>query len=739
MACPAADQTPIGTVLVTRLTDGEANRMLEPDQLESVHAGDPWRVDIENDVRDSLVAPIGTHFDRAVEVLPDSQLRLAYAVLGEMSAAVTLRIRAMRADEPHDVLFERTLSPEQAASWAETEIDLPAGVGPELQLRFEATSDGEGNAAAVWGHPAIARPQKSRAPDVLLISVDTLRADHLSLYGYPKLTSPKLSSWAQRSAIVFETVVAAAPWTLPAHVSMFTGLDAVRHGVNHDVGGIEMAGSPSPFWWKNTLASVLRREGYATAAITGGGYMHPKYGLTAGFDSYRYWGNRSDARMELASGVSDALRLMDAERDTPLFLFLHTYEVHDPYFARQPHFDRFASQATLDPAGRAVAIDSPESHVSNGFAQVNEFMLWEGPNPRPVEDDELAFVMALYDSSIAYMDEQMGRLLTGLADLELANGTLVIFTSDHGQALGEGGRVGHIDLHDGNLLVPLIIAAPNGLGAGTRVSDQVRATDILPTVLEGLGLPPRDDVDGVSLLPLMRGESIEPSRRAAWSYGAAGSRGVSRREGSGLKYVLNNSAWVPLAHSERFYDLRTDAKELDDRSRQDPRVPALRAAALDYLNTHALGLRLRIQNTGDGRLRGVLSGPMVTSVGTKFLDFSCACLSWKDAGQAVFELPPGSSMTVLFEKVFGTELRISGELSGGASVSHFDRIFRVGEIEAPQSLALSGSQEPRQGSLSESETGFELWWVGGGVSHLESPALVDPELAEQLRALGYAP
>jgi hypothetical protein len=112
-------------------------------------------------------------------------------------------------------------------------------------------------------------------------------------------------------------------------------------------------------------------------------------------------------------------------------------------------------------------------------------------------------------------------------------------------------------------------------------------------------------------------------------------------------------------------------------------------------------------------------------------------MSWKEAGQAIFELPPESSMTVLFEKIFGTELRISGELSGSTTTKDFDQIFRIDQIEAAESLILSERQRHGQGSLLTSETGFELRWIGDVVPSLESSTLEDPELAEQLRALGY--
>ncbi len=157
-------------------------------------------------------------------------------------------------------------------------------------------------------------------PNVILISVDTLRADHLSLYGYPRSTSPRIDAWARNSAAGFRNAVVQAPWTLPSHCSMLTGLDALSHGVNHSFEAV-----PGEL---TTVAERLSEAGYFTAGITGGGWFHPRYGLAAGYDRYRYWSGKRRGDEELEAHAPIASGWLD--------------ELPEPFFhdrRRRPHRD----------------------------------------------------------------------------------------------------------------------------------------------------------------------------------------------------------------------------------------------------------------------------------------------------------------------------------------------------------------------------------------------------------------
>ena len=166
--------------------------------------------------------------------------------------------------------------------------------------------------------------------------MDDLRADHLSLYGYRKVTSPNIDSWAGHHGVTFSNVVAASPWTLPSHVSLLSGLDALSHGVNFPQ---DAAGKDVLF-----LAEALREAGYRTGAVTGGGFLRPEYGFHQGFDRFRWWPGEIGHPDELDDGLDTALRWIETWADGPFFLFFHTYEVHSPFHRREPHFERLGGR-----------------------------------------------------------------------------------------------------------------------------------------------------------------------------------------------------------------------------------------------------------------------------------------------------------------------------------------------------------------------------------------------------------
>lgn len=699
-----------------------------------------WKVDLGNEVRNSFLAPPGSILERRATVPEGGELRLAFGGETSLRRPVTFRVRVV-AGGSAETLFEQRLDP--AASdfgrWHEARLALDPWAGRRVVLRLE-TSSGDPPAEAAsglsfWAHPEVVRRSPGGRPlQVLLIVIDTLRADHLSLYGYPRPTSPHLDAWARRSAAVFRSVVAAAPWTLPSHYSIFTGENAFHHGFNHDMGRVERdsggaRGAP-------LLAEILRRAGYATGAFTGGAYLHPKYGFARGFERYGYWPDRARAERELSTGVDRALGWLQENRGESSFFFLHTYAVHDPYRARQPFFDRLAPPGVEALPGE-IALESPPNEPALGFQQVNRFVWRHRGQKRRLGEDDRPLIEAFYDSGIARMDRELQRLLAGLEKRGLADSTVVVLTSDHGEGLGEGGVAGHVDLYDRNLLVPLVIALPDGWGAGRTIDDQVRSIDILPTLLDLLGLDPPGEGDGVSLVDLIAGErSAVPDE--AWSYSAAANRGVSLRQGNRLKYIRNDTPWAPVAGREELYDLPRDPLESRNRAAGDPQLAALRQRTVEKLEADTPGLRLRVRNAGPGTLSGEIRGPMVRSLGLKSPDLACRCVIWKDVGRAELAVPPGEGFTLRFGKLFGDRLELDGALVDGGRRIPFRETFAVGSLGSAAGLHLAdGRWLPGPGPAAEDVTGFEIWWQGDRVEHRESPAAADPEIRRQLKALGY--
>jgi arylsulfatase A-like enzyme len=314
--------------------------------------------------------------------------------------------------------------------------------------------------------------ERQAPASVVIITLDTTRADRLSPYGFMNVSLPALERLA-REGVVFDQAMSVGPLTLPAHTSLLTGLLPPHHGVR-DNADSPLAGSHT------TLAEVLRRSGFRTGAFVGSVVLDPDRGLDQGFEKYGAVDQAPDSRERRRQRpanevVDDALGWMASVEDAPFFLWVHLYDAHRPYAPPEPYASTY-------------------SH-----------------NP--------------YVGEIAFADAQLGRLLEALDRRRLLDRAVVVVAGDHGEALGERGEQDHgIFLYDNVLRVPLMVRAPSLPPA--RIGEVVRLTDVMPTVLDLLDLP-SPATDGTSLVPLMHGrvadldleayaESIYPER-LGWS------------------------------------------------------------------------------------------------------------------------------------------------------------------------------------------------------------------------------
>jgi arylsulfatase A-like enzyme len=704
-----------------------------------------WKAELGHEVRNGRLGMPGMAAEYRLLIAGPCEFRVSFGLPAGVPRPVTFRVVARDAEGRKTVLIERRIDPgeEGAERWWEERAALEQWRDRELWLSLETAAAPDfdpSRGIPLWANPevvATGRKTDDRL-NLLLISVDTLRPDHMSLYGYPVPTTPSIDEWARERAAVFSSVVAPAPWTLPSHVSLLSGLDAVRHGINHDAGGLGATASDDAITSLDLLAEILGRSGYATAAFTGGAYLHPRYGFAQGFDRYAYWPDRSLDDVEFETGVDLALQWMGKPRPEPSLFFLHTYAVHDPYRVRTPFFGRVAPQGMIPPDGR-VALTSPKNKVENGFQQVNRFVFRPSrgaPTELEMTADDRRLVAAMYDSGIAYVDAQIGRLLEAMDELGAADRTVIVVTSDHGESLGERGQAGHIYLTDDNLLVPLVVFDPRGRGAAMRIDHQVRLTDVLPTVLDLLGVEHHQPTDGVSLVPTMKGRA-SPLPTLAWSYSAAPNRGLSLRVDNRLKFIVNNTAWAPVVGRRALFDLAADPGEIRDLSAQDVRTRDLYTAAMAYLRQHASGLRLRIRS-GDGRIAGRLRGPAIRPLGTKAMNLEAPYIVWVEMGEAKFDVPAGEDFTLSFEKVFGKRLTVEGALHRDGGRYPFDVTFNVHHLEDAKGLVLANGRWRSVGrDVADDEIGFSVRWQGGAVVGGQPAFVADAELAEQLRALGY--
>ena len=333
------------------------------------------------------------------------------------------------------------------------------------------------------------------SPNVILISVDTLRADHLGCYGYFKDTTPRIDDF-RGDAALFEEAIAHAPSTLPSHASIFTSLLPSHHGAS-------VANSFGVDPGAITLTEVLKAEGYATASFNGGIQLDPIYGLDRGFDVY-VAARPSVAIAELLVEpvdmfdhvVDEAIRWIETSRDEPFYLFLHTYELHHPYTPKPEFLELFA--ADYDGSlPNDISVDLLK-RINDG-----EVELAAG---------DLAHIINTYDAELRSVDAAFGRLIDFLRDEGLYDNAIIVLTSDHGEEFGEHGFVGWHShtLYDELLRVPLIIKLPGSEHAGASADSQVRGIDVAPTILEKLGLDAPSSFEGTSLLGPLAGSPNVP-------------------------------------------------------------------------------------------------------------------------------------------------------------------------------------------------------------------------------------
>ena len=321
---------------------------------------------------------------------------------------------------------------------------------------------------------AAAAPRQKK-PNLILITLDTVRADALGSYGQTRQPSPHIDRIGEEG-VIFENAMATNPETLPSHASIFTGRWPHRHGVRANAGFI----LPNS---EVTLAEILQQAGYRTAAEIAAPVLRKETRITQGFTHQRGAFSRNvmlkdvpvqhDAEKPKTRSAADitnrGLEFMQRYGQEPFFLWLHYFDAHNPYHAPKSFRDQF-----------------PES---------------------------------LYHAEVAYTDAQIGRLLQGLAELGLDKNTIVMLTSDHGEGLNEHGEPTHsYFVYNTTMRVPLIIRAPDRIQGGKRISSLARTIDILPTALELLEVDPPDDLDGSSLIPLIVNDETPHTRSA---YGEA--------------------------------------------------------------------------------------------------------------------------------------------------------------------------------------------------------------------------
>lgn len=380
--------------------------------------------------------------------------------------------------------------------------------------------------------------------NLLLISVDTLRADHLGSYGHPRPTSPWLDALAAEG-VLFEEALATAPWTLPSHASLLTGLYPSRHGVRtlHHALPREVP----------TLASRLTGEGYATGAVINQFYLTRHHEVVRGFEEVVPLASDQTARGAARRIARKGLQWL-GDREEPWFLFLHFFDVHSDYRSR-PQVER-----------RFVRRRSPKEGSTLQLMEISDGL-------EPLTDERAERLARLYDAGIRQLDGELERLFAALERRDRLAETLVVVTSDHGEEFGEHGGVSHGRTHYREMLhVPLLLRGP-GIPAGRRVDEPVSVVDVVPTALDLLGVEPPPDLDGRSLRPLWTGKAEGSGARALGeprALFAEAAPGTTEDTLAAVRVGRYKLVVDQRSGERELYDLRADPAERDDLSAERP-------------------------------------------------------------------------------------------------------------------------------------------------------------------------
>jgi len=698
-----------------------AHPLLDAQMLER-----PWRIEIDDELRAGFVLSGGSSHTWALPDHRRAELRFAVGLLEPPATGdATFSIARVGGDGPSTEIFVRAIPARERPRWIAATAQLAPGGGAESELEFRLECPSSERCAGAFAAVEARPPHPAARPNVVLISIDTLRADRMSLYGNPRPTTESIDRWARRLGVTFEQVVAQAPWTLPSHVSMLTGLNATSHGVNYHTSAppdLEM------------LAERLRTRGYFTAAVTGGGYLSPEFGFWQGFAVYRswerdvarYWDDEAPADDELAAGVSHALDLLREAGDRPFFLLFHTYEVHGPYRQHEPYFTRFLD-GPAPGADTAVGSERLPPEEENGFRVSRRLVrMPSGGDPVALPGDETPLALALYDSGVASMDAQVGGLLAQLEAMGLMEDTIVVLTSDHGEMLGELGLGGHVYLHPANLRVPLVFSWPAGFSGGRRIEQQVRSIDIVSTLLELIDGESREIGDGISLAPLLAGEPDARTVPPAVAYAASSNRGLALRIDNRLQYIYDDTLWRSGSSGEVVApDAQSAALPAGDL------LISLRRSAENLLDARD-GLHLVLVNRGAGEFRLQLDGPMVQRNRLKATGLECRCARWLGGSSAEVRIPEGSRFDIRIEDPQEGTLALALQADGASYRKEID----VGALDEALAVELTaaGWRETNPAS-SDPQRGLMLRWQGA--SRLSSGVPLDEDLLRQLRALGY--
>jgi arylsulfatase A-like enzyme len=507
-----------------------------------------------------------------------------------------------------ETLLEHTVTTPHR--WEPRPVDLAKFAGRKVRVTLSLSSP-ETEALGFWGGPVIrnraappaASARESRPRGVIVIQADTLRRDHLDMYGYNRATAPVLTRLASEG-VKFNNYTVQATWTKVSTPSLMTSLYPSSHGVTDFHHHLPASA--------NTLAESYRAAGYATISLASVLFTGQFTNLHQGFEELHEDGSISTpGSSKTAREYVDRLQgWLERHRDAPFFAFLHVFDPHDPYEPARPYESMWANPAhkeehekqakevrkfIKEPLRQLFGMPSRDELVEAGFdpvAYVNHDRDW-------------------YDGSIRAMDVEVGRLVQTLARLGLDDDTLLVFLSDHGEEFHEHGKMFHGQSVYGELTqVPLFMRWPSGLPRGKVVDEIVQSIDVMPTLLELSGLAVPEGIQGQPLTPLARettngnGDSANGWKRRP----AVTEKAITSPDGAWApppadteSYAINDGRWKLIHNKTRprggpefeLYDFVKDPLNKTDVASQHPEIVARLSKALEGWHQMAVAAKLK--------------------------------------------------------------------------------------------------------------------------------------------------
>lgn len=635
---------------------------------------------------------------------------------------ITVRFRARLhfADGGIEDLFDRTCASNSLNGWQDETVDLSAHAGQRVRLELDCPVCVENapgktrDVEPVFSVPCLFSPVAATAAEgqlLLLISLDSLRADALGCAGYQRFTSPHLDRFS-REAVHYPTCLSPSPWTRPSHMSLLTSLYPQVHGLDRDPSDLNLSSSYT------TWAEIFKAAGYQTLGITGGGFVHPSHGFERGFRSLHI------GRRNLSLDCRQVILALRKWRNADLFFFLHTFATHAPY--------NLHGQLNYHGAS-----------VTNKMRRVSRKKM------KSVSPAQRRNLRRCYDDGIFYADHCLGRLFRTLRMEGLYDKAMIIVLSDHGESFWEHGVYGHsTQVYEHLLKVPLLVKYPREIPRdraplpGTVIRRQVELLDLLPTAVDVFGIDTTavGQFTGRSLLEVGDG-SRDWSYAETWQL----TPGLKSIRTGNLSYILHRKSGL-----EELFDLATDPDQQHNLARQGRKedLAAARARLGLAESLCGAGLHLAAGDSGDhgkglsGRLR---AGCRISEVNAFFP---------QEVG-AVDLSPDGRELRFVFHHLGKIPFDLGFELEDpGAMVSlNLDpgapdqkpAVIVIGQGEGggdlpvsaeDQSLTLAWSRFPGMGAMGEAGGAWVQIYRRSAALAGEKTALTERETA-MLKELGY--